>query len=72
MNVGSAAGMSNMDENREDPRVDTAKPQDRSTRATRFISRATGALGSFPMILLAVPLVASWLVGGLLVLVAVG
>lgn len=38
---------------------------ERSTRATRYISKAAGSLGSFPVIFLAIGLVAAWVVAGL-------
>jgi low affinity Fe/Cu permease len=40
---------------------------DRSTVVTRSVSRVTGWLGSFPMILIAFGLVAAWLVGAIFV-----
>ncbi len=49
------------------PRLPDRVVQDRGTRVTRAISGATAAVGSFPMILLAVGLVAAWLLGGLFV-----
>jgi low affinity Fe/Cu permease len=55
------------DETIDDPRVSMAVPADRSTRATRAISKATAAVGSFPMMLGAVGAVAAWLLGGLFV-----
>jgi low affinity Fe/Cu permease len=55
------------DETRDDPRVAKAEPQDRSTRITKAISRATAGAGSFPMIMIAVGLVIIWLIGGLFV-----
>jgi low affinity Fe/Cu permease len=57
----------NDDETRDDPRVSAARPQDRGTRVTKAISRATAAAGSFPVIMFAVVLVAGWLVGGVFV-----
>lgn len=59
--------MGGKDDPRDDPRFSQAAPQDRGTRITRTISRATAAAGSFPMILLAVLLVVIWLIGGLFV-----
>lgn len=40
---------------------------ERSTRATRSISKAAGSLGSFPVILLAMGLVAGWIIYGFFV-----
>jgi low affinity Fe/Cu permease len=43
------------------------QPDDHGTAFTRTISNITGWLGSFPMILVSVALVAAWLVGALFV-----
>jgi len=44
----------------DDPRVATAVPEDRSTRATRAISNITASAGSFPAILVAIAFVVLW------------
>ena len=43
------------------------QPDDKSTYLTRAIGNITGALGSFPAILLSVGLVIAWIVGGFFV-----
>ena len=43
------------------------QPDDKSTYVTRVIGNITGALGSFPAILLSVALVATWIIGGFFV-----
>jgi low affinity Fe/Cu permease len=55
------------DNHRDDPRVGQAEPQDRGTRITKAISRATATVGSFPMIMFSAALTIAWLVGGLFV-----
>jgi low affinity Fe/Cu permease len=62
--TGASGRVIIMDATADDPRVADATPQDRGTRTTRAISRATAAVGSFPMILVAAGLVVVWLVGG--------
>ena len=57
----------NDNETRDDPRVGAARPKDRGTRVTKAISRATATAGSLPMILFAMVLVATWLIGGIFV-----
>jgi low affinity Fe/Cu permease len=44
-----------------------ASHDERSTRISRAISRATAALGSFPAIFVAVLLIAAWVIGGVFV-----
>jgi low affinity Fe/Cu permease len=44
-----------------------ASHDERSTRLTRAISRATAAFGSFPAILIALVLIAGWVAGGFFV-----
>ncbi len=67
MNRPARTGPQWTDDSADDPRVAMAAPPDRSTRVTRTVSRATAALGSFPIILCAVAAVVAWLVGGLFV-----
>jgi low affinity Fe/Cu permease len=43
------------------------QPDDKSTYLTRAIGNITGALGSFPAIMLSIGLVVAWLVGGFFV-----
>jgi low affinity Fe/Cu permease len=43
------------------------QPDDRSTYLTRAIGNTTGALGSFPAILISIALVVAWFVGGFFV-----
>src|SRR6476646_3049284 len=47
-------------------RVQT-QPDDKSTALTRAIGNITGALGSFPAILLSIGLVVAWFIGGFFV-----
>ena len=44
-----------------------AQPDDRSTAMTRWVGHATGALGSFPMILVSFLLVAVWFAGAFVI-----
>ncbi|ETK30485.1 low affinity iron permease family protein [Microbispora sp. ATCC PTA-5024] len=55
------------DHTEDDPRTSPSAPQDRSTRITRGIARATAMAGSFPAILVAALLALAWVVGGLFV-----
>src|SRR3954452_2261964 len=43
------------------------QPDDKSTALTRAIGNITGALGSFPAILLSIGLVVPWFIGGFFV-----
>jgi low affinity Fe/Cu permease len=43
------------------------QPDDKSTALTRAIGNITGALGSFPAILLSIGLVVAWFIGGFFV-----
>jgi low affinity Fe/Cu permease len=43
------------------------QPDDKSTALTRAIGNVTGALGSFPAIMLSIVLVIAWFVGGIFV-----
>jgi|SRR5690349_19439939 len=43
------------------------QPDDKSTYLTRAIGHATGAMGSFPAIMLSIALVAAWFAGGFFV-----
>src|SRR5690242_16732779 len=43
------------------------QPDGKSTYLTRAVGHTTGALGSFPAIMLSIALVAAWFIGGLFV-----